>query len=130
LQKKIAQKPLSEQVSRNLEHEVELNRRIYEMLISQAQGSQISENVQQVESENRFKIVEPAQIPIKPIKPGKKKIVLFSALLGLAIGLTAVVIAEKLDHSFKDVEDVESYLNLKVIGTVSRVDRLEKSFKR
>jgi len=130
LQKKIAQKPLSELVSRNLEHEVELNRRIYEMLISQAQGSQISENVQQVESENRFKIVEPAQIPIKPIKPGKKKIVLFSALLGLAIGLTAVVIAEKLDHSFKDVEDVESYLNLKVIGTVSRVDRLEKSFKR
>ena len=130
LQKKIAQKPLSEQVSRNLEHEVELNRRIYEMLISQAQGSQISEDVLQVESESRFKIVEPAQIPIKPIKPGKKKIVLFSALLGLAIGLTAVVIAEKLDHSFKDVEDVESYLNLKVIGTVSRVDRLEKSFKR
>jgi succinoglycan biosynthesis transport protein ExoP len=130
LQERIAQKPLSEQVLRKLEHEVELNRRIYEMLISQAQGSQISENVQQVESESRFKIIEPAQIPIRPTKPDKKKIALFSALAGLAIGVTAVVIAEKLDHSFKDVEDVESCLNLKVIGTVSRVDRLEKSFKR
>ena len=130
LQEKRAQKPLSEQVLRKLEHEVELNRRIYEMLISQAQGSQISENVQQVESESRFKIIEPAQIPLKPIKPNKKKIALFSALAGLAIGMMAVVIAEKLDHSFKDVEDVESYLNLKVIGTVSKVDRLEKSFKR
>jgi succinoglycan biosynthesis transport protein ExoP len=129
LQEKIAQKPLSEQVLRKLEHEVELNRRIYEMLISQAQGSQISENVQQVESESRFRIIEPAQIPIKPTKPDKKKIVLFSMLAGLAIGVMAVVIAEKLDHSFKDVEDVESFLNLKVIGTVSRVDRLEKSFK-
>ena len=103
---------------------------MYEMLISQAQGSQISENVQQAESENRFKIVEPAQIPTKPIKPDKKKIALFSALIGLAVGLTAVVMAEKLDRSFKDVEDVESYLNLKVIGTVSRVDRLERSSKR
>jgi uncharacterized protein involved in exopolysaccharide biosynthesis len=130
LQKEIAQKPSSEQVLSKLEHEVELNRRIYEMIISQAQGSQISENVQQMESKNRFKIVEPAQIPIRPIKPDKKKLVLFSALIGLVIGVTAVVIAEKLDHSFKDVEDVESHLNLKVIGTFSRVDRLEKSFKR
>jgi succinoglycan biosynthesis transport protein ExoP len=130
LQEKIAQKPLSEQVLKRLEHEVELNRRIYEMLISQAQGSQISENVQQVESESRFKIIQPAQIPIAPFKPDKRKIVLFSALVGLAIGVAAVVVAEKLDNSFKDVEDVESYLNLKVIGTVSRVDQLEKSFKR
>jgi succinoglycan biosynthesis transport protein ExoP len=130
LQEKIAQKPLSEQVLKRLEHEVELNRRIYEMLISQAQGSQISENVQQVESESRFKIIQPAQIPIKPFKPDRRKIVLFSALVGLAIGVTAVVIAEKVDNSFKDVEDVESYLDLKVIGTVSRVDQLERSFKR
>ncbi|MCK4384788.1 MAG: hypothetical protein KAW52_00860 [candidate division Zixibacteria bacterium] len=130
LQERITQKPLSEQMLRKLEHEVELNRRIYEMLISQAQGSQISENVQQVESESRFRIIEPAQIPIRPTKPDKKRIALFSALAGLAIGMTAVVIAEKLDHSFKDVEDVESYLDLKVIGTVSRVERLEKSFKK
>ncbi len=130
LQQKMAQRPLSEQVLRKLEHEVELNRRIYEMLISQAQGSQISENVQQVESESRFRIIEPAQIPIRPIKPDKKRIVLFSALAGLGMGVMAVVVAEKLDRSFKDVEDVESYLNLKVIGTVSRVDRLEKCFKR
>ena len=130
LQERITQKPLSEQMLRKLEHEVELNRRIYEMLISQAQGSQISENVQQVESESRFRIIEPAQIPIRPTKPDKKRIALFSALAGLAIGMTAVVIAEKLDRSFKDVEDVESYLDLKVIGTVSRVERLEKSFKR
>jgi succinoglycan biosynthesis transport protein ExoP len=123
LQEKITQKPLSEQVLKRLEQEVELNRRIYEMLISQAQGSQISENVQQVESESRFKIIQPAQIPIKPFKPDKRKIVLFSALVGLAIGVTAVVIAEKVDHSLKDVEEVESYLNLKVIGTVSRLDR-------
>lgn len=130
LQEKIAQKPLSEQVLKRLEHEVELNRRIYEMLISQAQGSQISENVQQVESESRFRIIQPAQIPIRPVKPDKKRIVLLSALVGLAIGVAAVVIAEKLDNSFKDVEDIESYLNLKVIGTVSRIDRLEKSFER
>jgi len=130
VQEKIAQKPLSEQVLKRLEHEVELNRRMYEMLISQAQGSQISENVQQVESESRFKIIQPAQIPIKPFKPDKRKIALFSALVGLAIGVTAVVIAEKVDNSFKDVEDVENYLDLKVIGTVSRVDQLERSFKR
>jgi succinoglycan biosynthesis transport protein ExoP len=120
----------NESVLRNLEHEVEMNRRIYELFVSQAQGSQISQQMLKTVSENRFKIIEPAKIPIAPIRPDKRKIALFSGLIGLMIGIGAVIIAETLDHSFKDVEEVESYLNLKVLGTVSRVNKLTQLLKK
>jgi succinoglycan biosynthesis transport protein ExoP len=119
-----------ESVLRNLEHEAEMNRRIYELFISQAQGSQISQEMLKAVSANRFKIIEPAKIPVAPIRPDKRKIAMFSCLIGLVIGIGAVIIAEAMDHSFKNVEEVEGYLNVKVLGTVSKVDRLNRLFKQ
>jgi succinoglycan biosynthesis transport protein ExoP len=126
----ITRRIYSESVLRNLEHEAEMNRRIYELFISQAQGSQISQQMLKAVSENRFKIIEPARIPIAPIKPNKRKIAMFICIIGLMIGIGAVIIAETLDHSFKNVEEVESYLNLKVLGTISKVDKLSRLFKK
>jgi succinoglycan biosynthesis transport protein ExoP len=119
-----------ESVLRNLEHKAEMNRRIYELFISQAQGSQISQEMLKAVSANRFKIIEPAKIPVAPIRPDKRKIAMFSCLIGLVIGIGAVIIAEAMDHSFKNVEEVEGYLNVKVLGTVSKVDRLNRLFKQ
>lgn len=130
LKEAVAKRIYNESVLRNLEHEVEMNRRIYEIFISQAQGSQISQQMLRAVSENRFKIIEPVRIPIAPIKPNKRKIAMFSCMIGLMIGVGAVIIAETLDHSFRDPEEVESYLKLKVLGTVSKVDRLNRVLKR
>jgi len=126
----IATRIYNESVSRNLEHEAEMNRRVYELFISQAQGSQISQEMLRAVSENRFKIIEPAKIPFAPIRPNKRKIAMFSCVIGLMIGIGGVFIAETLDHSFKNVEEVESYLNLKVLGTISKVDKLSELFKK
>ncbi|MGB8658704.1 MAG: GNVR domain-containing protein [Candidatus Zixiibacteriota bacterium] len=119
-----------ESVLRNLEHEAEMKQRIYELFISQAQGSQISQEMSKAVSTNRFKIIEPAKIPIRPIRPDKRMIAMFSGLMGLIIGIAAVIMAETLDHSFRDVEEVESYLNVKVLGTVSKIDKLNALFKK
>lgn len=120
----------NESILRNMEREVEMNRRIYELFISQAQGSQISQEMLKAVSENRFKIIEPAKIPIVPIKPDKRRIAMFSCIIGLMIGIGAVIIAEAMDHSFKDVEEVEDYLQVKVLGTVSKVDKLSRLLKK
>ncbi len=129
LKDRLAKNPYHEQVLKSLEEEAQSNRKIYEMFLAQSQGSQISQQVQQAEAENKFRVIEPATIPLKPVSPNRFKIIVLGAILGLGLGVSAVILAEFLDHSFKKVEEVEGYVGLKVLGAVPKIDFLEKEFK-
>lgn len=72
----------------------------------------------------KYKIIEPARVPLAPIWPDRRKIVIMGILLGLVIGGGAVFLAEILDKSFKRVEDVEELLQLPVLATVPKIDQL------
>ena len=130
LKDKLAKYPYHEQALKGLEEEVESNRGIYDKFLAQSQGSQISQQVQQAEAENKFRVIEPASIPLKPVRPNKLKIIIFGAILGLGLGTGVVLMAEFVDHSFKKVEEAERYLGLKVLGTVPKIDFLEKGFNK
>src|SRR4029079_5184647 len=47
---------------------------------------------------------------------------LVGALLGLMLGLVLAFVQETLDTSIGTIEDVESYLDVKVLGIVPRID--------
>jgi succinoglycan biosynthesis transport protein ExoP len=126
----MARRPYYEQTLTSLQNEVESNRRIYEAFLSQSQGTQISQQVQQAEAENKFRIIEPASFPLNPVKPDKKKIVLLGVLLGLVLGVGAVLVAEFTDSSLRNIEEAEEYLGLKVLGTIPKADFLEKFFRK
>ncbi|MCK4605820.1 MAG: hypothetical protein KAU35_00850 [candidate division Zixibacteria bacterium] len=72
----------------------------------------------------KYKIIEPARIPLVPFWPDKKKIVVMGILLGLVIGGAAVFLAEMMDNSFKRVDEVEQLLDLPVLATIPRIDKL------
>jgi len=72
----------------------------------------------------KYKIIEPARIPLVPFWPDRRKIIAMGVLLGLMIGGAAVFLAELFDHSFKKVEDVERQLQLPVLAAIPRIERL------
>lgn len=75
----------------------------------------------------KYKVIEPAKIPLEPYSPDKKKIMMMGILLGLVIGGAAVFLAEVMDNSFKRVDDVEEMLGLKVLATIPKIERLHAS---
>ena len=74
----------------------------------------------------RHKIVEPASLALSPHSPDKLRIILIGIVLGLVLGGVAVFIAEIADSSLRDVDQVEEYLQIPVIGIMPKVQHLKK----
>ncbi|MBD3287230.1 hypothetical protein GF337_00365 [candidate division KSB1 bacterium] len=121
--RKIAEGPSKEMQLSRLQREVESNREIYQTLLQQARGSEIEEALQRTAAEFKFKVIQPALKPLHPIKPNRMKIMLMAAALGIAIGIGLIYGLEYIDRSFKNVEEVERYLHLPVLGTIPKIEK-------
>jgi len=119
---RLSQGPSREMVVNRLTRDVEANREIYQSLMKQTQGSEIEQALQRTTAEFKFKVIEPAIKPVKPVKPDRIKMMLMAVVFGAIIGGCLIFILEYIDHSFKNVEDVEKYLNLPVLGTIPRIE--------
>jgi uncharacterized protein involved in exopolysaccharide biosynthesis len=79
---------------------------------------------ERVKERTEYKIIEPARIPLTPFWPNRRKIIALGVLLGLILGGAAVFLAEIFDHSFRRVEDVQEVLQLPVLATIPRIEKL------
>lgn len=123
--------PSREMTLNRLQREVEANRQIYQTLLQQTRGSEIEEALQRTAAEFKFKIIEPAIKPSMPIKPNRIKMILMAILVGSGIGVGLIFLLEYTDRSFKTVEAVEKYLNLPVLGTISKIEKdLSNKFQK
>ncbi|WP_368236374.1 YveK family protein [Clostridium perfringens] len=71
-------------------------------------------------------IIQKPQLPEQPISPNKKLNILIAFILGLMVGVGAVLLLEYLDNTFKSREELEKTLELPIIGTIPDYDNMEK----
>ncbi|MBI4346749.1 MAG: polysaccharide biosynthesis tyrosine autokinase [Elusimicrobia bacterium] len=74
---------------------------------------------------NNIRIVDPAELPERPSKPRKKRLLLLAALGGLLLGALAAFAVEALDQSIRSQEDVEQKLGLPFLGAVTKAELQE-----
>jgi len=129
LRDRIARQPQYEIQMRSLENDVISARDIFEKFKNQLTGSEISQSLMRGEAESKYRIMEPASVPMLPVKPNRVKITVLGAILGLVIGGVAALLAELLDNSFKKVEDVEEYLNLSVLAAIPNIASIRGKVK-
>jgi succinoglycan biosynthesis transport protein ExoP len=107
---------------KNLEQKAQTKKDIYLKFNTQLLGSRINEDAFRKEAENRYKIIEPATLPLKPVYPDRIRITALGLALGLVLGIGAVLLAEILDNSIRSIEDAENTLGLKVLGTIPKIE--------
>jgi succinoglycan biosynthesis transport protein ExoP len=105
-----------------LQANVDANRTTYESFFKAKTSTQISEAAQNTQLGATMEVVEEATYPLVPVKPNKPKILLLAVLFGITIGGGGLILTEFTDTSFKTVEEVEKQLEIRVIGTVPRID--------
>lgn len=71
--------------------------------------------------------IEPAAIPIEPIRPRPLQNTLLAGTMGLMLAVGIVFLVEYLDDTIKTMDDVERILQVPVIGYIAEIQHNSKS---
>ncbi len=129
LRTRIAQQPEIDIQLRTLENNIRSAREVFEKFKEQLTGSEISQSLMRGEAESKYRIMEPASVPLDPVKPERIKLTMLGLVLGLVLGGAAALLAELLDNSFKRIEDVEEFLNMPVLATIPNISSIKGKIK-
>jgi Mrp family chromosome partitioning ATPase/uncharacterized protein involved in exopolysaccharide biosynthesis/cell division protein FtsN len=104
-----------------LQRDAKVNDDLLTLLKTRHQEALIKES----EGVEEVTLVRPATEPSAPVGGEGLDTVLIGALLGLMLGLVLAFVQETLDTSIGTIEDVESYLEVPVLGIVPHIDPRE-----
>jgi len=92
--------------------------RKYQDLLAKGLESQLSENLEKKQKGEQFDILDPANFPIKPLRPNRPMIILLGLMGGLAGGILLAFVWDTLDTSFKRADEIAGVVNLPVLATI------------
>ena len=105
--------------------EVEVNKKLYEMLKEKLEEARISE----AQKVNDVSMLNPAGLPDQAMGTTSESGYLIGGLLGLILGITFAFLREGLDTSIGTMEDVENFIKLPVLGVIPSVPTTFKETK-
>ena len=70
------------------------------------------------------RIIEEVELPEKPVSPNKKMNIAIAFLLGLMVSVGLVFLLEYLDNTYKNKEQLEKDLGIRVLGAIPDVENL------
>jgi uncharacterized protein involved in exopolysaccharide biosynthesis/Mrp family chromosome partitioning ATPase len=100
-----------------LEREVETNRQIYNTIRSKIKETNIVDEI----TKTNLRIVDPATLPVKPIRPRKGRNLSLSVIFGLLAGVGLTFALEYLDQAIRNREEAERHLNFPLLSEVPKV---------
>lgn len=105
-----------------LRNDVQTKRDLLATLQKEAVSSRMSEALETSQLSGRVLIVEPPQLPLKPVWPDPVKIFLGAWVVGLFLSIGVVLGADRVGAVLRTVEQAEEELGTKVIGTIPRIE--------
>ena len=105
-----------------LQQEVDVDRQNYQLYLTKFEESRISDAMDS-EKIAGVSLIEPAQVPLKPISPKKRLNLVLALLLGALGGLGMAFLLEFFDDSLGEIDDVEKQLQLPVLGVLPELEK-------
>ena len=117
-QSRVEMAPKLEQELASLTRNYQTTKQAYDELTQKRMEAEQAEKLEINQQGEQFQILDPAKVPTKPFKPDPYRILLMGIFISLATGFGLVFLLEYLDHSFYNVADLESYLELPVLVSI------------
>lgn len=104
----------------------------YNDLLKKVSDSQMATNMEKRQEGERFTVIDPPSLPLKPDFPNRMKMCGMGLGAGLALGFTVVILLEVLDDRLHSDKDIENVLSIPVISEIPEIlsPAEEKSIRR
>lgn len=106
-----------------LQRRVDENRNLYDTLMTRIKESDLLKN----SGSSNLRIVMPAETPVAPISPKKKKNLLIGVVAGLMVGIFLAFFSEYMDRTIRTEEELQAYLDLPVLSVIPKAETLRRS---
>lgn len=135
IQGRVELAPRTEQELTTLTRDYQKLRENYMGLLNKKLEAQMAEKLEQRWKGRQYRILDPAIVPDRPYFPNRQLFLLVGLLAGIVLGLGAAIGAELVDHSIKNVRELESVIPFPVLATLPHVqsprpDRLAASRRK
>jgi polysaccharide chain length determinant protein (PEP-CTERM system associated) len=118
LQARVDNTPIRALALSKISRGYDITLRKYQDLLAKSLESELSENMEKKQKSEQFQILDPANLPIKPVRPNRLMIVLAGLVAGLAGGIGLAVFWDSLDSSFRRGEEINAYVNVPLLATL------------
>jgi uncharacterized protein involved in exopolysaccharide biosynthesis len=98
----------------------------YKDLLTKSTAAQLAEKLEDQDIGERFRIVDPAQVPVHPLASIRIRVNALGLGLGLMLGLGLAALLEFRDSSFRSDTDVMEVLSLPVLALVPRIETADE----
>lgn len=119
--KLISSVPLQEQELTKLQRDYAVNDSVYQKLLQKLETAKISQTLEGSDNSTKFRILEPARLPLVPVKPNKAIFLLGGFMTGVALGALVIYLVEQSNDSIRSIQDAGQFFEKPIFGAIQRI---------
>lgn len=127
---KVLAVPAKEQELARLTRDYNVNNGIYQLLLQRQAEARVARDLDISQRGDRFTVLEPATVPIFPVKPNRPKMLVFSLVLSGMLGAGVLLLRDSLDDSLKSVDEAKAFLQVPVLAIIPDLASAKKLRRR
>jgi succinoglycan biosynthesis transport protein ExoP len=120
-QARLQQEPASEQQLAELTRGYEQSKSNYDDLLKKENESRMATNMEELQRGERFTILDPPSLPLKPVFPNRLKMCGMGFVVGIVLGAILVGILEFLDDRIHGDKEIKKLLPIAIFSEVPEI---------
>jgi polysaccharide biosynthesis transport protein len=118
--------PIREQQLIELTRNYDISKQHYQTLLDKTFTIGMAADLERNQKAERFRVLDPASVPEKPVKPNRKKLIPFSGVLALGLSILFLVAKDEFSPAIKTEMELKSLLppGMHIWGFIPRIQVL------
>ncbi|UCF30639.1 MAG: hypothetical protein JSV26_11405 [bacterium] len=130
-QARVEEAPKREQELLTLTRDYENTKKNYEDLLNKKMEAQLSENLEKRRKGEKFRIMDPANLPEKPYRPNRLMIIALGLVVGLGFGIGLATLLESVFPAFYSLKQLEPRVDYPIVMAIPLIaSRAERQVRK